>query len=78
MKRRESWVNQIKGLYVCLVMTYHPATAFYPHLTIFRHPLSEILSRCWTHLDLHLTPLHMPVFLFISGYLIRHYIDSVP
>lgn len=49
----------------------------YPHMTTFQHPLSEVLSKCWIYFNLYLAPFRMPVF-FISGYLIRRYIDSVP
>ncbi len=46
--------------------------------TTFQHPLSEVLSKCWIYFNLYLAPFRMPVFFFISGYLIRRYIDSVP
>lgn len=77
MIKKELWINQIKGLCICLVVIYHSVITFYPHLTTFQHPLSEILSKCWIYLNLYLAPFRMPVFFFISGYLIRRYIDSV-
>ena len=60
------------------MVIYHSVITFYPHLTTFQHPLSELLSKCWIYLNLYLAPFRMPVFFFISGYLIRRYIDSVP
>lgn len=78
MKQKELWINQIKGLCICLVVIYHSVITFYPHLTTFQHPLSEVLSKCWIYFNLYLAPFRMPVFFFISGYLIRRYIDSVP
>ncbi|HEE9993954.1 acyltransferase family protein [Citrobacter freundii] len=78
MNKKELWINQIKGLCICLVVIYHSVITFYPHLTTFQHPLSEVLSKCWIYLNLYLAPFRMPVFFFISGYLIRRYIDNVP
>lgn len=43
MKQKELWINQIKGLCICLVVIYHSVITFYPHLTTFQHPLSEVL-----------------------------------
>lgn len=77
MIKKELWINQIKGLCICLVVIYHSVITFYPHLTSFQHPLSELLTKCWIYLNLYLAPFRMPVFFFISGYLIRRYIDGV-
>ena len=38
MKQKELWINQIKGLCICLVVIYHSVITFYPHLTTFQHP----------------------------------------
>lgn len=78
MNKKELWINQIKGLCICLVVIYHSVITFYPQLTTFQHPLSPLLTKCWIYLNLYLAPFRMPVFFFISGYLIRRYIDSVP
>ncbi|MCX0222156.1 acyltransferase family protein, partial [Escherichia coli] len=59
------------------VVIYHSGITFYPHLTTFQHPLAEMLAKSWIYLNLYLAPFRMPVFFFISGYLIRRYIDSV-
>ncbi|MEG0801308.1 MAG: acyltransferase family protein [Citrobacter sp.] len=77
MNKKELWINQIKGLCIFLVVIYHSVITFYPHITAFQHPLSELLTKCWIYLNLYLAPFRMPVFFFISGYLIRRYIDSV-
>ncbi|KEY47666.1 acyltransferase family protein [Citrobacter amalonaticus] len=77
MKKKELWINQIKGLCICLVVIYHSVITFYPHLTHFQLPLSQLLSKCWVYFNLYLAPFRMPVFFFISGFLIRRYIDSV-
>ncbi|HHU0693238.1 acyltransferase family protein [Citrobacter sp. Marseille-Q3906] len=77
MNQKELWINQIKGLCICLVVIYHSVITFYPHLTTFQHPLAEMLAKSWIYLNLYLAPFRMPVFFFISGYLIRRYIDSV-
>ncbi|VYU62271.1 acyltransferase family protein [Metakosakonia massiliensis] len=78
MKQKALWINQIKGLCICLVVIYHSVITFYPHLTAFGHPWSETLAKCWIYFNLYLAPFRMPVFFFISGYLIRRYIDEVP
>ena len=43
-RKKELWINQIKGLCICLVVIYHSVITFYPHLTTFQHPLSEVPS----------------------------------
>lgn len=77
MKQKALWINQIKGLCICLVVIYHSVITFYPHLTGLQHPLSGLLAKCWVYFNLYLAPFRMPVFFFISGYLIRRYIDEV-
>ena len=62
MKQKELWINQIKGLCICLVVIYHSVITFYPHLTTFQHPLSEVLSKCWIYFNLYLAPFRMPDF----------------
>ena len=61
MKQKELWINQIKGLCICLVVIYHSVITFYPHLTTFQHPLSEVLSKCWIYFNLYLAPFRMPL-----------------
>ncbi|WP_312284459.1 acyltransferase family protein [Yokenella regensburgei] len=77
MKQKALWINQIKGLCICLVVVYHSVITFYPHLSGFQHPWSQTLSKCWVYFNLYLAPFRMPVFFFISGFLIRRYIDDV-
>ncbi|ANG92443.1 acyltransferase family protein [Enterobacteriaceae bacterium 155047] len=77
MKQKALWINQIKGLCICLVVIYHSVITFYPHLTGLQLPLSGLLAKCWVYFNLYLAPFRMPVFFFISGYLIRRYIDEV-
>ncbi|WP_234082108.1 acyltransferase family protein [Enterobacter quasiroggenkampii] len=77
MKQKALWINQIKGLCICLVVIYHSVITFYPHLIGLQHPLSGLLAKCWVYFNLYLAPFRMPVFFFISGYLIRRYIDEV-
>lgn len=77
MKEKAVWINQIKGLCICLVVFYHSVITFYPHLGTFHHPWSETLSKCWIYFNLYLAPFRMPVFFFISGFLIQRYIDGV-
>ncbi len=78
MKKKTLWINQIKGLCICLVVIYHSVITFYPHLNAFATPWSQTLSKCWTYFNLYLAPFRMPVFFFISGFLIRRYIADVP
>jgi Predicted membrane protein len=78
MQQKTLWINQIKGLCICLVVIYHSVITFYPHLNAFQHPWSETLSKCWIYFNLYLAPFRMPVFFFISGFLIRRYITDVP
>ncbi|QLR42726.1 acyltransferase family protein [Enterobacter sp. RHBSTW-00994] len=77
MKQKALWINQIKGLCICLVVVYHSVITFYPHLSGLQHPMSGLLAKCWIYFNLYLAPFRMPVFFFISGYLIRRYIDDV-
>jgi uncharacterized membrane protein YcfT len=77
MKQKALWINQIKGLCICLVVIYHSVITFYPHLSGLQPPLSGLLAKCWVYFNLYLAPFRMPVFFFISGYLIRRYIDEV-
>jgi len=78
VKQKALWLNQIKGLCICLVVIYHSVLTFYPQLNLFQHPWSQTLSKCWVYFNLYLAPFRMPVFFFISVYLIRRYIDEVP
>ncbi|MGK9171698.1 acyltransferase family protein [Yokenella regensburgei] len=78
MKKKALWINQIKGLCICLVVIYHSVITFYPHLVTFATPWSQTLSKCWIYFNLYLAPFRMPVFFFISGFLIRRYIADVP
>lgn len=77
MKQKALWINQIKGLCICLVVIYHSVVTFYPHLEGLQHPLSGLLAKCWIYFNLYLAPFRMPVFFFISGFLIRRYVDEV-
>jgi len=77
MKQKALWINQIKGLCICLVVIYHSVITFYPHLNALHSPLSVLLAKCWVTFNLYLAPFRMPVFFFISGYLVRRYIDEV-
>ncbi len=77
MKEKALWLNQIKGLCICLVVIYHSVITFYPHLEGLSHPLSGLLAKCWIYFNLYLAPFRMPVFFFISGFLIRRYVESV-
>ncbi len=76
MKQKALWINQIKGLCISLVVIYHSVITFYPHLEGLQHPLSGLLAKCWLYMNLYLAPFRMPVFFFISGYLIRRYITE--
>lgn len=78
MKQKALWINQIKGLCICLVVVYHSVITFYPHLGNFQHPWSQTLSKCWVYFNLYLAPFRMPVFFFISGLLIQRYINELP
>ncbi len=77
MKQKALWINQIKGLCICLVVIYHSVITFYPHLEALQAPLSVLLAKCWVTFNLYLAPFRMPVFFFISGYLVRRYIDEI-
>ena len=66
MKQKALWINQIKGLCICLVVIYHSVITFYPHLDGLQHPLSGLLAKCWVYFNLYLAPFRMPVFFFIS------------
>jgi uncharacterized membrane protein YcfT len=77
MKNKQLWINHIKGLCICLVVIYHSVITFYPHLTSLQSGLPEYIAKSWIYLNLYLAPFRMPVFFFISGFLITRYIESV-
>lgn len=77
MKNKQLWINHIKGLCICLVVIYHSVITFYPHLKALPPGLSEYVAKSWIYLNLYLAPFRMPVFFFISGYLIHRYIEEV-
>ncbi|SMG53261.1 acyltransferase family protein [Cedecea sp. NFIX57] len=77
MKKKQLWINQIKGLCICLVVIYHSVITFYPHLTSLGPGLNLYVAKLWVYLNLYLAPFRMPVFFFISGYLITRYIHEV-
>lgn len=78
MKQKQLWINQIKGMCICLVVIYHSVITFYPNLTGLDNHLAVLVSKAWVYFNLYLAPFRMPVFFFISGYLIRRYISEVP
>lgn len=76
MKQKALWITPDKRFSICLVVIYHSVITFI--LTDgLQHPLSGLLAKCWVYFNLYLAPFRMPVFFFISGYLIRRYIDEV-
>lgn len=77
MKNKQLWINHIKGLCICLVVIYHSVITFYPHLVQFQTGFPEYVAKSWIYLNLYLAPFRMPVFFFISGFLITRYIDAV-
>ena len=77
MKNKQLWINHIKGLCICLVVIYHSVITFYPHIKGLPPGLSEYVAKSWIYLNLYLAPFRMPVFFFISGYLIHRYINEV-
>ncbi|UNK59777.1 acyltransferase family protein [Buttiauxella ferragutiae] len=77
MKDKQLWINHIKGLCICLVVIYHSVITFYPHLVQQQTGLAEVIAKSWIYLNLYLAPFRMPVFFFISGFLITRYIEKV-
>ncbi|MGB7800069.1 acyltransferase family protein [Buttiauxella sp.] len=77
MKNKQLWINHIKGLCICLVVIYHSVITFYPHLVQSQTGLPEYVAKSWIYLNLYLAPFRMPVFFFISGFLITRYIEQV-
>ncbi len=77
MKNKQLWINHIKGLCICLVVIYHSVITFYPHITALPPGLAQYVAKSWIYLNLYLAPFRMPVFFFISGYLIHRYIEQV-
>ncbi|WP_435929904.1 acyltransferase family protein [Dryocola sp. BD613] len=77
MKNKQLWINHIKGLCICLVVIYHSVITFYPHIAALPPGLPEYVAKSWIYLNLYLAPFRMPVFFFISGYLIHRYIEQV-
>ena len=77
MKNKQLWINHIKGLCICLVVIYHSVITFYPHLVQSQSGLAEYIAKSWIYLNLYLAPFRMPVFFFISGFLITRYIEAV-
>lgn len=77
MKTKQLWINQIKGLCICLVVIYHSVITFYPHILGQLQGNSVYLAKLWIYGNAYLAPFRMPVFFFISGYLVTRYIDQV-
>ncbi|MBV4412067.1 hypothetical protein J0B02_04335 [Enterobacteriaceae bacterium YMB-R22] len=64
MKNKQLWINQIKGLYICLVAPDHSVIAFYPHIPgRLQGNVAYILKR-WIYGNACLAPLRMPYFLY--------------
>ncbi len=78
MKEKHLWINQIKGLCICLVVVYHSVITFYPHLPPLESSTAQYIAKAWIYFNLYLAPFRMPVFFFISGFLVTRYVDSVP
>lgn len=77
MKTQQLWINQIKGLCICLVVIYHSVITFYPHILGQLEGNAMYLAKLWIYGNAYLAPFRMPVFFFISGYLVTRYIDQV-
>ncbi|VFS19559.1 acyltransferase 3 [Enterobacter cancerogenus] len=45
MKQKALWINQIKGLCICLVVIYHSSSPFILHLSGLQHPLSGLIAK---------------------------------
>ncbi len=77
MKTQQLWINQIKGMCICLVVIYHSVITFYPHILGQLQGNTVYLAKLWIYGNAYLAPFRMPVFFFISGYLVTRYIDQV-
>jgi uncharacterized membrane protein YcfT len=78
MKNKQLWINQIKGMCICLVVIYHSVITFYPHILPQLTGNATYLAKLWVYGNLYLAPFRMPVFFFISGFLVTRYTDQVP
>lgn len=78
MKNKHLWINQIKGMCICLVVIYHSVITFYPHIISSLQGHTVYLAKLWIYGNLYLAPFRMPVFFFISGFLITRYMSQVP
>ncbi len=77
MKTQQLWINQIKGMCICLVVIYHSVITFYPPILGQLQGNAVYLAKLWIYGNAYLAPFRMPVFFFISGYLVTRYIDQV-
>ncbi|NDJ57217.1 acyltransferase family protein [Enterobacteriaceae bacterium 4M9] len=77
MKTQQLWINQIKGMCICLVVIYHSVITFYPHILGQLQGNAVYLAKLWIYGNAYLAPFRMPVFFFISGYLVTRYIEQV-
>ncbi len=73
------WVNQIKGLSILMVVFYHAVITFFPYTDMLEGSHNtDLISSFWMNFNLIITPFRMPVFFFISGFLVFKYVESIP
>ena len=73
---RLEWVNRIKGLSIVLVIFYHSVITFYPFISDLSK-VGEVIVLFWTKLNFLISPFRMPVFFFVSGYLVYKYVNFI-
>src|SRR5690606_21060394 len=72
------WVNRIKGLSILMVVLYHSVITLYPYLTTLEGTYLDQISNLWLNFNTIVAPFRMPVFFFISGFLVYRYVNNVP
>src|SRR5690606_17720771 len=75
---RYLWINRIKGTAILMVVFYHSVNTFYPYLVNIGDAYISQISNFWLNFNIIVAPFRMPVFFFISGFLVYRYVNNVP
>lgn len=75
--QRLLWIDALKGLCILMVVLYHVVQQVDIHaITPFSSSLIDISDRAWSFFNWALSPLRMPVFFALSGWLAARHINA--
>lgn len=76
-KIRNDWIDLAKGLCIVLVVMHHYVQLAYAwSLAADASVVYNGIAAAWQYFDRAIAPLRMPLFFFLSGYLVRRHIVS--